>query len=90
MTRAVKRLGDEGALQTRAERVLDSIALLRIDDSILATAGTLGPPTLRTLDAIHLATALSVRDALEGVIVYDRDLAEAAEVQGLTVLAPGA
>ena len=90
VTRAVKRRGNEGELRERAERVLGSIALLRIDDAILTAAGTLGPKALRTLDAVHLATALSVREELEGLLVYDRDLAAAARGQGLTALAPGA
>ena len=90
VTRAVERRGEDGDLQERAERVLASIALLRIDDAVLTAAGTLQPKTLRTLDAIHLAAALSVREELEGVVVYDRDLAVAVRGQGLTALAPGA
>lgn len=90
VTRAVHRQGNEGGLRERAERVLGSIALLRIDDAILTAAGALRSKTLRTLDAIHLVTALSVHDELEGVVVYDRGLAEAARGEGLTTLAPGA
>ena len=88
--RAVNRLGEAGGLAARAERVLESVALLRIDDPILAAAGALEPRTLRSLDAIHVASALSVREGLEGFVAYDRGLAEAAQGQGLTVLAPGA
>lgn len=89
LTRAVNRLEEAGDLGVRAERVLGSLALLRIDDPILAAAGALAPRTLRSLDAIHLASALSVREELEGFVAYDHGLAEAARGHGLKVLAPG-
>ena len=88
VTRAVRRRGDDRDLQERAEAVLGSLALLHVDDAVLTAAATLGPGSLRTLDAIHLASALSVREELEGALVYDRDLAEGAREEGLTVLAP--
>ncbi len=88
--RAVRRLEDPGALAARAERILESLALLRVDDAILEAAGAVGPRSLRTLDALHLATALALGGELEGFLAYDRELAEAARGQGLTVLAPGA
>lgn len=88
--RAVNRLENSGHLRARADTVLGSVALLRIDDAILAAAGALEPRTLRSLDALHLASALSVRDELEGFLAYDRGLGEAARGQGLKVLAPGA
>ncbi|HEY7839520.1 MAG TPA: type II toxin-antitoxin system VapC family toxin [Terriglobales bacterium] len=71
-----------------ADDVLSRICLLALDDSILARAAGIGPPELRSLDAIHLATALSV-PALEGMVVYDRRLARAAQAAGLRVWAPG-
>jgi predicted nucleic acid-binding protein len=48
------------------------------------------PPRLRTLDAIHLATALDLADSLSTLLTYDKLLAEAARAAGLTVLSPGA
>ena len=90
VTRAVHRLGGAGGLADRAERVLESAALLKIDDATLEVAGALEPRTLRSLDAIHLAAALSVREGLEGFVAYDRGLLEAARDQGLEVLMPGA
>lgn len=89
LMRAIRRLGDEDDLAARAERVLGSLGLLRVDDAILAAAGAVEPRSLRGPEALHLATALSVRDELEGFVVYDRGLAEAAWWQGLVVLAPG-
>ena len=44
---------------------------------------------LRTVDAIHLATALLIKDELEAVITYDARLAEAARAHDLAVVTPG-
>lgn len=44
--------------------------------------------TLRSLDALHLATALEVRDELDGLVTYDARMAETATTLGVTVLAP--
>jgi predicted nucleic acid-binding protein len=46
------------------------------------------PPSIPSLDAIHLATALSLEPDLSGMVVYDRRLADAARNAGLTVFAP--
>ena len=86
--RAVRRLGTRREHEQRAARVLSGIALIRIDDSILERAAEIKPGTLRTLDAIHLATALSVRDSLEALVVYDHRLQQAAERLDLSVAAP--
>ena len=84
---ATRRAGRSAA---RAERILDGIALVPIDDAILREAATLGPKDLRTLDAIHLATALSLRPDVETVITYNVRQAHAASALGLEVLTPGA
>jgi predicted nucleic acid-binding protein len=68
--------------------ILGQVNLLAISGAILSQAGMVGAPDLRSLDAIHLATALSVPD-LQGMVVYDRRLARAAEAAGLRVWAPG-
>ena len=72
----------------RGEKVLDRVGLIRIDKRILQDAGMLQPVSLRTLDAIHLATALSIRVDLAAVVTYDRRLAEAASNAKLTVWSP--
>jgi predicted nucleic acid-binding protein len=64
------------------------VALVEVDRRILAVAAALEPPGLRTLDAIHLATALAVREDLEAVVTYDRRLAAAAERMHLEVSVP--
>ena len=85
---AVRRAGDERAYR-RAEEVLARVGLLRIDDAVLGAAALLRPPELRTLDAVHLASALSVGERLGGMVVYDFRLARAAELSGVPVMAPG-
>jgi predicted nucleic acid-binding protein len=86
--RAVRRLQHSQRLAQRAEAVLDTIALVAIDDAILARAADQAPTTLRSLDAIHLATALHVREDLDSMIAYDERLAAAAREAGLNVEIP--
>jgi predicted nucleic acid-binding protein len=73
----------------RTRGVLGSVALMDVDLAVLRRAGSLDPPSLRTLDAIHLATVLEIAAELDAVISYDRHLAEAMEAAGVTVLTPG-
>ncbi|HEU4355282.1 MAG TPA: type II toxin-antitoxin system VapC family toxin [Actinomycetota bacterium] len=84
--RAVRRARGPVA---RASEVLDGIAFVPIDEGILRAAADLEPLGLRTLDAIHVATALSLREDISGLVVYDRHLAEAAVAAGIPVVAPG-
>jgi predicted nucleic acid-binding protein len=55
----------------RAIEVLGTLDLIELDGSIRRLAARLEPPTLRSLDAIHLATALSLGDELGGFAAYD-------------------
>lgn len=71
-----------------AREWLYDIALLPLDDRLLDEASSLGPPRLRSLDAIHLATALSVRDEIGLFVTYDQRLASAAGDVGFKVVAP--
>jgi predicted nucleic acid-binding protein len=86
--RAVRRTGARRALTDRAEAVLRRTALVRMSDDIVHTASRLAPPELRTLDAIHLATALSLGASVTAVVIYDGRLASAATAVGLPVRAP--
>ena len=88
LPRALERAGLGAPAQRRAREVLGRIALLDVDRRILTTAAALEPSTLRTLDAIHLATALAVREDLELVVTYDRRLRAAAERVQIDVVAP--
>ncbi|MFL5736866.1 MAG: type II toxin-antitoxin system VapC family toxin [Actinomycetota bacterium] len=71
-----------------AEQVVASIPMIPIDDGILRRAAELPPVTLRTLDAIHIATALSIREDLAALVTYDARMAEAATEQDLRTLSP--
>lgn len=84
--RAVRHLGAE-ALATVREG-LRRVDLVGIDDRILDAAGTLEPRILRTLDAIHLATAMAVGDDLEAIVTYDERMVEAAKLLGLSTVTP--
>lgn len=86
--RALKRIEAAPAAQRQAERVLARIALVRIDDAVLDRAAAIDPAELRSLDAIHLATALGIGEELAGFVTYDSRLEDAAEQAGLQVLAP--
>ena len=85
--RAVRSLGLGTAALDQASRVLERVAFHRVERTILERAAMLDPPHLRSLDAIHLATALGIPD-LASVVTYDRRLAAAAEAAGLVVEAP--
>lgn len=84
--RAVRDLGPI-ALATIREG-LRGVDLIAIDDRILDTAGILEPRILRTLDAIHLATALAIGDDLDAIVTYDARMVEAAGLLGLAAIAP--
>jgi hypothetical protein len=88
VARVANRLGASDDVSARTADVLEHIALIALDNGIATRAGEIGPPALRTLDAIHLATALSLSDDLGGIVTYDRRLADAARRAGLTVWAP--
>ncbi len=73
----------------RARSVLEGIGMVPVDDGILRGASELTPTSLRTLDAIHVATALSLRDDLAAVVAYDERLIAAARRHGLLARSPG-
>jgi uncharacterized protein len=85
--RAVRRA--DPALAIRARLVLEQFHHLPVDDENLTSAALLGPPALRTLDAIHLAAALTLGDELLAIVTYDDRMAEAARSLGLPVIQPG-
>ena len=88
--RAVLAASEDDALDERTEDMLQAVTLVGITEDIRRRAGRIRPASLRTVDAIHLATALSFGNELETMIVYDRRLFDAARAIGLGVLAPGA
>lgn len=84
--RAMLPLGAAAGL--RADDVLRRIELIRVGTEVLSHAGTLLPANLRSLDAIHLATALLLGRALRAVVTYDARMASAARTLMLPVAAP--
>lgn len=86
LLRAVRRVDVARAVPARS--VLDAVVLLRATPALFESAARLDPPTLRTLDAVQLAAALTLGDDLEAVVTYDDRLAEACRAYGVAVLAP--
>ena len=84
--RAVRRRAPDREAAVRKR--LGSVDIVEIGRAIWQAACTLGDPNLRSLDAIHLATALSLRDHLGAFFVYDKDLIAAAQAHGLPVTVP--
>jgi len=72
----------------RGMQMLSLIEVIRINDRILGTAGTLLPEELRSLDAIHIATAQLLGEDLARIVSYDERMLEAAAVLRLPVAAP--
>jgi hypothetical protein len=89
LLRAARRQSNRRVLQQTAD-VLDALVLFDVTTPILTHAAGLTPNDLRTLDAIHLATALSVGIPDLDFLTYDDRLARAARSHGLEVIGPGA
>jgi predicted nucleic acid-binding protein len=87
VARALLSLGRDGV--RRGEKVLASVDLIRVNDRVLKDAGTMMPADLRSLDAIHLATARLLGGALARIVTYDARMATAARGLGMTVVTPG-
>jgi uncharacterized protein len=89
-----------GAIETRravarkvvvpghVDMVLRSVSIVLLSPAIGLLAASLAPAGLRTLDAIHLATALEIGPELEAFVTYDERLAAAAHEAGLPVVQP--
>ena len=72
-----------------ARRVLTVVSQVGVTRDVLKSAATAMPTTLKSLDAIHLATALLVASDLDVFVTYDSRLGAAAISAGLTVVQPG-
>ena len=84
--RAALRLGGEAP--PHVTRLLRRVVLLPLSSATRESAYRVGPPELRALDAIHLATALSQDARAAAIFTYDARLAQASADAGLRVLAP--
>jgi predicted nucleic acid-binding protein len=85
--RALRRSGNTGQVPA-ARRLLRGVRMVRVDEPLLDRAADLEPGELRTLDAIHLASALEIGQDLGVMIAYDIRLKEAAQAYGLAVESP--
>lgn len=80
--------GREEAIRS-AEAFLQGFYLVAFDDALRRTAARVQPPGLRSLDAIHLASALRVRGQIDSLVAYDRRVTKAALEAGFPVEGPG-
>jgi predicted nucleic acid-binding protein len=87
VVRAARRLDASAAPAART--LVSQLDLVPLDTRLVEEAAEVGEPELRTLDAIHLASALSLRDELTEFVAYDLRLAGAAEASGLRTVRPG-
>ena len=84
LRRAAQR---EHASNERVDAILARLNVIELDAGIRETAATLESP-LRTLDAIHLATAIALENDLGAIACYDDRLAQAATAEGIVVVSP--
>lgn len=85
--RAARRVGDLVVAEARA--VVDELDLVPLDRAVQDVACDIGDPLLRSLDALHLASALLLGNELTTFISYDHRLTDAARAAGLVVATPG-
>ena len=86
-TRAIARVSNRNALTTAGE-IFEALVLHEVNEAVLEKAASLTPSSLRSLDAIHLATALLLDQSSLAFVTCDDPLARAAEALGLSVLRP--
>lgn len=85
--RAAQRISQAAVDAT--PRVMSIVAQMDVTRDLLSAAARVQPAHIRTLDAIHLATAVDLAAELDWFITYDNKLAEAAMMAGLRVEQPG-
>jgi len=86
LLRAVRRAAPERLVLARL--VLETVTTMQVGTSTFESAARLEPEGLRSLDAVHLASALELGDDLRGIVTYDDRLAAAAVANGIPVIAP--
>ena len=86
VVRAIRR--SQPFALARAFEALEKLVLIELSQTILDSAGLLDPPALRSLDALHLATARSLSPQLAAFVTYDERMSQAGAALGLPVAAP--
>jgi hypothetical protein len=76
------------AAVARGRDVLHRLDLVRLNDRVLNAAGAVRPPELRSLDAIHLATAQQLGPELTALVTYDERMAAAGKQLGFRIVKP--
>lgn len=87
--RSLRRLDAPSAQFDTAGELLQQVVLMPVNRKVLDYASGLPDPHLRSLHAIHLATALRLRSSLTAMVTYDKRLAIAATESGAAVESPG-
>jgi hypothetical protein len=88
LMRVVARYGEPGQAE-RARYLLDGLDTLPLTESVIASAETIGPATLRSLDAIHLAAAAQIKQELTAFVTYDHRLLDGCREVSLPTASPG-
>lgn len=86
--RTCRRVNSDALPVARA--LLAQLDLIPLTSDVVDMAADVGDTTLRSLDAIHLASAVSIRADLSAFVAYDHRLASAASAAGLETFLPGA
>lgn len=86
VVRATRRL--DAAVVPAARALVSQLDLIPLSSGMIEEATDVGEPLLRTLDAIHLASALSIRDELTAFVAYDHRLFTAAQDAGIEPISP--
>lgn len=87
--RVGRRAAEQAALATGCTRVLAALDLVPLDRTLFVAAGELPGAFMRSLDAIHVVSALTLGDAVGAFVTYDQRQAEGAAACDLAVAAPG-
>ena len=87
LIRSARRRGPETT--PAATQLLSELVLIPVDHLVVEIAAALEPLALRTLDALHLASASSLGEAVTAVVAYDERLLGAARLLGITTASPG-
>ncbi len=88
LMRVVARYGEPGQAE-RARYLLDGLDILPLTETVMTLAETIGPATLRSLDAIHLAAASRIKRELTAFVTYDHRLLDGCREVGLATASPG-
>ena len=86
VSRAIARV--DLNLNKQFNAIIARFGVIRVSTQVLTIAATLSPTTLRTLDAIHLASCVILGDDLTGFVTYDNAQASAASVNSIEVITP--